>query len=367
MREFSDNTNTPIIVSVIIPVYNVEKYIRECIESVIAQTLKEIEIICINDGSTDKSADILQEYALKDSRIRIINQEHSGVASARNTGLRNISGKYVSFIDGDDAVHKEFLQKLYQALQYNKSADFSWCNFVEGTQQKYLIKSSSDIPINYNNPFVHYIRRKKPKMNALWNKLYSKHLLKGLSFPKDLCFGEDLVFLFQVLHKAKTAVYVPDSLYFYRNRPNSAMNTPISDKRITDELNVAVKLKEIFQNKSLDIRQKQWFENYVAKRLYGSVINFTKQKDKENYLYWYQRYLPVLHQLEKEKIFVPDNLSWKNKILYRFYLQRSKLARQENNTLLTSKQKKICFLGIPIVTIERQIRWSEDTENKNNA
>lgn len=361
------NTNTSIIVSVIIPIYNVEKYLRECMESVMHQTLKEIEIICINDGSTDKSAAILQEYAQKDSRIKVINQEHLGVSSARNMGLKNADGKYISFIDGDDAVHKEFLQKLYEALQQNKTADFAWCNFIEGTKQKYQTKGSPYMSAIYDNPFNRYIRRKRPKMNALWNKLYSKHLLKGIFFPEDLCFGEDLVFLFQVLYRAKMATYVSDSLYFYRNRPNSAMNTQITDKRITDELNVAVKLKKIFQDKPLSVTQKRCLENYVAKRLYGSVINFTKQKDKENYLYWYQRYLPILYQLEKEKIFVPNNLSWKNKILYRFYLQRSKQALQESNTLLTSRQRKICFLGIPIVTIERQIRWTEDTEDKNNA
>ncbi len=107
-------------VSVIVPVYNVEKYLEECIESLINQTLTDIEIICINDGSTDNSLKILEELQKKDNRIKIINQKNSGVSSARNNGIENATGEYIGFVDSDDWIDSDYYEKLYNtAKKYN--------------------------------------------------------------------------------------------------------------------------------------------------------------------------------------------------------------------------------------------------------
>ena len=104
-------------ISIIVPVYNVEKYLERCLDSLINQTLKDIEIICINDGSTDNSSEILKEYAKKDSRIIIINQNNQGISVARNNGMNKAKGKYIGFVDSDDWVDLDFFEKLYKAAE----------------------------------------------------------------------------------------------------------------------------------------------------------------------------------------------------------------------------------------------------------
>ena len=121
--EYCNGTNvwslemSDIKVSVIVPVYNVEKYLRQCLDSIINQTLKEIEILCINDGSTDSSPEILKEYEEKDSRIKIINKKNAGLSAARNQGLELAKGEYVSFIDSDDWINETFCEALYTAAK----------------------------------------------------------------------------------------------------------------------------------------------------------------------------------------------------------------------------------------------------------
>ena len=104
------------LVSVIIPVYNLEKYLKQCLESVVSQTLKDIEILCVNDGSTDSSLEILEEYASRDTRIRIINQENHGAGNARNTGLNIAAGEYLYFLDGDDYIENKTLELLVELM-----------------------------------------------------------------------------------------------------------------------------------------------------------------------------------------------------------------------------------------------------------
>lgn len=118
-------------ISVVIPVYNVENYLRQCLDSVINQTLDDIEIICVNDGSTDSSPDILEEYSRKDSRIRIISQENMGLSGARNTGMKYIKGEYVYFLDSDDYIELDALNQMYN-ISKNNSLDmlmFKTCSF----------------------------------------------------------------------------------------------------------------------------------------------------------------------------------------------------------------------------------------------
>lgn len=118
------------LISVIIPVYNAEKYLRSCLDSVLAQTYKNWEAVCVNDGSTDNSQKILEEYAAKDNRFLIINQENGGGSSSRNRALKNINGQFVAFLDNDDLYHPQYLEILYTNLQ-NTHADISCCSYLK--------------------------------------------------------------------------------------------------------------------------------------------------------------------------------------------------------------------------------------------
>ena len=199
-------------VSVIIPVYNVEKYIRQCLESVTNQTLKDIEIIVVNDGTKDSSMKIAEEY-LSDKRIKIINKENGGLSSARNAGMRIAQGKYICFIDSDDFIEKNMMEELYIAIEKTN------CNVVE-----------SDIFL-YDNK-THKIEERKNKKYLkvekglflweiysveVWNKIYRKNfLLENNIFFEEGIIHEDDLFSIKVLILTNRIKHIEKSFYYYR-------------------------------------------------------------------------------------------------------------------------------------------------------
>ncbi len=303
-------------ISVLIPVYNVEKYLGACLDSVLKQTFQDFEVICINDGSTDHSLDVLNQYAQKDNRIHIISQKNQGVSVARNRGISNARGEYITFLDSDDMIAPTFLEALITALEKNPSAQFAWCDFKEEIPSTF---SKIEIPslITIKNPFDYFILRKKPRIGASsCAKLYKKQALNNLEFPKGLTVGEDLIFLYTLLLQSKVAVYVPEVLYFYRIRENSAMHKPLTQKRLDDEIEVTKRLFLLMQENELNKTTKKVFKNYIANRFFRCVFKMTKKE--KDYSNWVKLYLPQLKELSKQKIFNPQNLSLKNKIKY-FY------------------------------------------------
>ena len=215
--KFAFGVSMPLI-SIIIPVYNTEEFITDCLNSVLEQTFQDFEVICINDGSPDNSLAILKKFQLKDTRIKVISQQNQGVSIARNTGLSHAKGDYITFLDSDDTIAPTFLEKLYQPLKENPQANFAWGDFRETLFP--FEKNEETItprPTNINQPFDHFVKRKKPRIGASsCAKLYKKETLQNIHFPKGLTVGEDLIFLYNLLLKSNVAVYVPEVLYFYR-------------------------------------------------------------------------------------------------------------------------------------------------------
>ncbi len=126
-------------VSIIIPVYNVEKYLQRCLDSVVNQTLKDIEIICVNDGSTDNSAIILEEFSKKDERIKIVNQKNGGLSRARNTGLEHSNGDYIGFLDSDDWIDLDYYEKLHDAAERN-NCDIAFADFIRKNEKNHKVR-----------------------------------------------------------------------------------------------------------------------------------------------------------------------------------------------------------------------------------
>ena len=216
-------------VSVIVPVYNVEKYLEECLESIIDQSLRDIEIVCVNDGSTDGSLSILEEYAKLDDRIKIISQENQGLAAARNTGLDNISGDYVYFIDSDDFLELNALEELYN-VSVEKSLDFvlfKLINFDDETNEFYTI-SGYEMPaisdLVGDNVFNHNdLGELNFKMAvSATSKLYNREFINkiGARFPEGLIF-EDNVFFWNVLFNAERIYFLQEHFYNRRRHANS--------------------------------------------------------------------------------------------------------------------------------------------------
>lgn len=211
-------------ISIIVPVYNCAKYLHQCMESLINQTLKEIEIICINDGSTDNSAQILQEYAQKDPRIKIINKENGGQALARNIGIDIADGEYIGFVDSDDWVSLDFFEKLYNAAQ-KYDAEIAAASIIRLSKlhKKYHLKFTEEkITDDYKTKLQ---TCNIPELSYVWNKIYKTSRIKesNLKFTEGRLY-EDVVFTPQALYYLKKLVTVPNTYYYYRRRAGSTVS-----------------------------------------------------------------------------------------------------------------------------------------------
>lgn len=227
-------------VSVIIPVYNVEKYLEKCLNSVCNQTLKDIEIICVNDCSTDKSLSVLKKYSSNDSRLKVINfKKNSGVSEARNAALDIANGEYVGFVDSDDWVDLNFYESLYsRAVSHG-------CDIVKGDMKELLIDGSiRTYPINkqindYNDKFIFRY--------AFSTAIYKLDNIKKckLEFPKGISYGEDLLFISNNVKVANKVSTVDNVYYYYDRREDSADSAMLSDEKV---ISVIKSLKEILLN-----------------------------------------------------------------------------------------------------------------------
>lgn len=178
-------------ISVIVPVYNVEKYIEECISSIMRQTFDNLEIILVDDGSTDNSGKICDELAKKDLRINVIHQSNQGLSAARNTGLKHAMGDYISFIDSDDYIHIDMLNKLYEAI-INSDSDLAICNYKYVYMQDFVGKH-----VDYQSPMHNEILTREEAIGKLFeatpwfyitatNKLYKRKIWKNMCFPEGI-------------------------------------------------------------------------------------------------------------------------------------------------------------------------------------
>ena len=225
-------------VSVIIPVYNVENYLRKCLDSVINQTLKDIEIICVDDGSTDGSGAILDKYAQKDERIRVIHQKNQGLGAARNVGIDLAKGEYIYFIDSDDYVAKNALEILFQTIENDRS------DMVYGGVKCIGDVSAEELK-NKQNWFDKYLKKKgiytigfdiRKELPAIaCNKLYKKSIIDEfkIRFPKGL-INEDEYWLWAYMIHCQTYSAVEESLYFYLQRPDSIMGQRFNSEKMLD-------------------------------------------------------------------------------------------------------------------------------------
>lgn len=220
------------VISVIVPVYNVEKYLSRCLDSIINQTFSDLEIICINDGSTDNSSRILDDYANKDKRIKVISKANGGLSDARNTGLKYVSGQYVSFIDSDDWIDVEYYEHLMYLLEYN-NADIA----VAGMRKVRNGKFSENTNSNFvTDDFIEKIEN-LPN-GSVCDKLFKVSLFENIEFPIGR-FYEDNIVLVKVMHKSNVVAFSNFVSYYYFLNQSSICNTKndtVVKKREEDRL-----------------------------------------------------------------------------------------------------------------------------------
>lgn len=222
-------------ISVIVPIYKVEKYIDECIQSVLKQTFSDYELILVDDGSPDNCGTICDEYAKRDKRIHVIHQKNGGISAARNAGLNlffsNIGNKYVTFIDSDDWISAHYLEQLYTTA-ITTDADIVSCEY----SSKQLVENDDRMDsdniriISGRNALIARYKGDAQIRVSSWGKLYRRNLLEGLSFPEGK-IHEDQWFSTMAYYFANKTVFLNDKLYFYRLRNDSITGSEFSMKR----------------------------------------------------------------------------------------------------------------------------------------
>lgn len=242
-------------ISVIIPVYNSEKFLKKCLDSIINQTLNDIEIICIDDGSTDKSLRILNNFADKDNRITIINQKNSGPSAARNKGIEIAKGEYIGFVDSDDWIDLDFYEKLYNSAK-KYDADVAVCGIkrLRSCKWKYHLKiEKEEFTTDINKKFV---LCDVPDKCYVWNKIYKlqKLMEKNINFEQGVYF-EDRCFTAEVLVYLKSLVTVPDVYYNYWTNHNSIVKTK-SNKKTHDSKYTKEKMMKFLNDHDIYIIHK---------------------------------------------------------------------------------------------------------------
>lgn len=258
------------LISIIVPIYNSESYLSECLRSIAAQTYKNIEVLLINDGSTDKSKQIAENICNIDNRFKLLSQPNSGVASARQLGLDNASGEYIIHCDSDDLMTEKAVEYLYNSIYENKS------NISIGAYVEQSDKSNKIIVENENNKkqFLLNIITGKYR-GSLWNKLISKDLYVNLCFDKDINYMEDLLILVKILNKDKVKIStIDDVVYFYRKVDISYTNN-ISHKSILDSIYVTEKICKIA---SLFFDKK--VTSYVKNKLRAFILLNSKKSTR---------------------------------------------------------------------------------------
>lgn len=218
-------------ISLIIPVYNTEKWLHRCLDSVLAQTYQDYEVILVDDGSRDTSAAILDEYAFRDSRFRVFHEQNRGSSLARKFGMSKAQGEWLIFMDSDDDVHPTYIQALYDAATQNNLL-IAACDMqrVANDAEAKTIHNATTVVLNEEHLHDRFF---KYDFWGFWGKIYHKSVFEGLYFP-EYNINEDYVVMAQIFHHHPTMAYVPQSLYYYRTNPESQSHLKLTP-RIMDE------------------------------------------------------------------------------------------------------------------------------------
>ncbi len=239
------------LISVIIPAFNIEKYIYDCLKSIQRQTYKNLEVVIVDDGSTDHTGKICDDFCKGDSRFIVVHQVNQGQAHARNIAYKMIHGKFITYVDGDDVTHQDMI-KLFVEAQNKTGADIvqgSHHSFFDSEyerivapalEKKHLYEATCDKQYTPNEALYEYLYARK-FTNSPWAKLIKAELMSDLKFPINRGY-EDGAIMYMLYGKAKKLVYIPTELYYYRQRLSSTMRTSFNHKKL-DRLLTAEELK----------------------------------------------------------------------------------------------------------------------------
>ena len=272
--------------TIVIPVYNVGPYLRDCLNSVLSQTYSDWEAICVDDGSTDGSSQILDEYASKDPRFKIMHQHNAGVGPARNKGLDAATGKWIVFLDGDDVYSPWAFDTLSKSIVNHPGADIHAFKLQRFNDKESVIwKAPGGIRTT-----IYELKVSVPDnapTSFFWSKAYSRSLLEGVRFP-NLIVGEDLVFIMKTMELASEQVNIDVCIYGYRQRASSVMHSAITEKIVEGQIAYAAEVLCIMANSSKRyskglIRQ---YANTEVERVADSLLRINKEAFAQLRVLW---------------------------------------------------------------------------------
>ena len=267
-------------VSIIVPVYNVESYLEKCLNSLVHQTLNDIEIIAVNDGSTDKSLDILMNYSCKyPEKIKVITQENQGLSGARNKGLQFATGEYIGFVDSDDWVEKEMYEEMYKKA-ISKDFDMVVCDLT------YIYENHTKKAYSNIKKDIQTEKEIKKSMLAIypaaWNKLYKKSLFENNVFFKEKVWFEDVEFLYRLYPYIKSIGVVHKSFVNYLQRKGAI--TSIFDERLYHYISNWNGIIDFYKEKKFYENYKDVLEYCYVRYLYATFVKRAiSYKNKEKY------------------------------------------------------------------------------------
>lgn len=316
------------LISVIVPVYNTEKYLEACIKSIVNQSYKNLDIILVNDGSTDKSKEICEKWKEKDFRIRLINQSNMGAAMAKNTGLDTIKGDLFMILDSDDLLHKNNIEILYNFMKKENSDIIEACHTT-------ILEEFKSTDIQQNKIFENFNTEDALKELIIsgkfhqtpWNKLYKRQLLKDIRFPKGK-YIDDEYWTYKLFANAKRITWVDDVIYYYRQHEESTMGRIYSIKRLDaiDALYDRYKfMKKKFPN-LMDLSCKVFLNSCIYN--FQKLCMFNELDDNQELR---EDLLKKIRQtIKREKI---NNLNIKEKLLFYFFCKYPYVVSRIRNTL----------------------------------
>lgn len=305
------------LVTVVIPIYKVEKYLNRCIESVVKQTYKNLEIILVDDGSPDRCPQMCEEWKQKDSRIKVIHRENGGLAAARNSGINVAQGQYIAFVDSDDYMHPEYIEILYHIMK-EENADLVACDHQEVGAEEII----SMPKIGINGIKKKHLEEVTPVTIGItaWNKLYKKQLFDEVRYPEGK-IHEDAGVWWRIVYRTKHIAAVSNVLYYYCVNMDSIMRKEFSMKHM-DLIDVLYdeyeEFKTIDKNIAAEIMEK-CMNSFVA--IYKGLVE-SRNWTEENKKVFLKEYREKLQEYVKIK-----GISSKNKIKHMLYCWYPKAIR----------------------------------------
>lgn len=278
------------LISVIVPVYNVEKYLARCVDSIVNQTYKNLEIILVDDGSPDLCPQMCDDYAEKDSRIKVVHKKNGGLSDARNAGMAVATGKYISFIDSDDYVSDDFFECLLDVMN-KENSDIAECSVVKLYEDNRFDEFSDDLSVKTydTQDAMSALIAENPFYQHVWNKLYKTELVKDIPYAVGK-LNEDEFWTYQVFGRANKVARLNKTMYYYFQRSSSIMGVGYNIRRL-DALEGKANRQKYIENNFPELSTQAKIDLYGSCMFaYQSVLKFMSGADKKKALELIRKY-----------------------------------------------------------------------------